>query len=263
MSEVAVSTVVAIPARLNSTRFPRKVLAHIDGRPMLWHVYQGASKAKSVTDVWVLTDSEEVYEEAVSWGCKALMTSEECPSGTARIASVVDALGADIVVNVQGDEPMISGSVVDGVVATLEGSDADVATPVYRISEIEDLTNPNVVKVVRDANGRALYFSRSPIPYVRDLDLEEWCSVVPFWGHVGVYAYRRTVLLDYATLPDGTLEGAEKLEQLRLLEAGKQIITVEVDYRPHGVDTPADLDAVERIFNPSNQHPQMDINPKN
>ena len=218
---------------------------------MLWHVYQGASKAKLVSDIWVLTDSEEVYAEAASWGAKALMTSAECPSGTARIASVMDRLEGDIVVNVQADEPMISGQVVDAVVAALEESDADAATPVYRIFKREEITDPNLVKVVRDAEGRALYFSRSPIPHVRDLDLDEWPSATIFWGHVGLYAYRRKTLVEYLELPEARLEAAEKLEQLRLLEFGKQIITVEIDHRLYGVDTPADLEHVKRILDPN------------
>ncbi len=245
------SAIVAIPARLKSTRFPRKVLADIHGRPMLWYVYQGVAKARRISDVWVLTDTQEIFDVASSWGAKALMTSEDCPSGTARIASVMDALDADIIVNVQGDEPLISSHVVDEVVAALEGSDVEVATPVFRITSVEDVTNPNINKVVRAADGRALYFSRSPIPYVRDVELAGWLSQAPFWGHVGVYAYRREVLLEYLQLPEGKLERAEKLEQLRLLEAGKRILTVEIDYRPHGVDVPADLELVKGMLDPS------------
>jgi 3-deoxy-manno-octulosonate cytidylyltransferase (CMP-KDO synthetase) len=176
------------------------------------------------------------------------MTSKDCPSGTARIASVAGQLDAHIVVNVQGDEPLITGRVVDSLIESLQGSDADVATPVYRITDLEDVTNPNVVKVVRGADHKALYFSRSPIPHVRDCDLSEWLSVAPFWGHAGVYAYRRSVLLEYPGLPEGSMERAEKLEQLRLLEAGKQFLTVEIDYHPEAVDTPADLEAVKRIM---------------
>ena len=245
------SAIIAIPARLNSSRFPRKVLADIHGRPMLWHVYQGVLRAQRINDIWVLTDSDEVYEEVLSWGAKALMTSPDCPSGTARIASVLDQLEGDIIVNVQGDEPMITGEVVDAVVSALEESEADAATPVYRIFKGEEIADPNLVKAVRDAQGRALYFSRSPIPYVRDLDLNEWSSVAAFWGHVGLYAYRRKSLLEYVELPEARLETAEKLEQLRLLEFGKQIITVEIDQRLYGVDTPADLEYVMKFLDPN------------
>ncbi len=242
------SVIVAIPARLESTRFPRKVLADINGHPMLWHVFQGVAKAKTVNDIWVVTDSHEVKEVVTSWGAKALMTRPDCPSGTARIASVIDQLEADTVINVQGDEPLISGEVIDLVAEALENSEAPVATPVFRISDPEEVNNPNLVKVVRDAKGLALYFSRSAIPHVRDVDPSDWLSAAPFWGHVGVYAYRRQVLADFPKFPEGQLEGAEKLEQLRLMEAGLSIQTVEVEYRSRGVDTPEDLEQVKKIL---------------
>ena len=242
------SAIVAIPARLESTRFPRKVLADLHGRPMLWHVYQGVSQSQKIGEVWVMTDSTEVYEAAASWGAKVVMTSSDCFSGTDRIASVADSLNADIIVNVQGDEPLITGHVVDAVVSALESSDAGVATPVYRITSLEEITNPNVVKVVRGADDRVLLFSRSPIPHVRDTDPELWLDAAEFWGHVGVYAYRRSTLLQFPHLPVGRLEGIEKLEQLRLLEAGTQFLAVEIDYRPHAVDSPSDLERVKQIL---------------
>jgi len=241
------SAIVAIPARMESTRLPGKVLADINGKPMLWHVYQGASKARRISDVWIITDSQEVYDQASSWGAQVLMTEEHWPSGTARIASVADNLAADIIVNVQGDEPLIKGDVIDSLIEKLEASDADVATPVYPITDVKDVTNPNVVKVVRAADHMALYFSRSPIPHVRDVGPDQWLSASPYRGHAGVYAYRKKVLIEYLQLPEGVMEKAEKLEQLRLLEAGKQILTVEIDYRPNAVDTPADLEKVKKI----------------
>lgn len=244
------SAIVAIPARLKSTRFPRKVLADIHGHPMLWHVYRGVSKAQLTSAVWVLTDSTEVFEAATSWGAMALMTSEDCPSGTARIASVIDQMDADIVINVQGDEPLMNSAIVDTMVASLEKSDADVVTPVYRIETAEDLTNLNINKVVRASDNTALYFSHSPIPHVRDEPVEHWPFLAPYWGHVGVYGYRRSVLEEYSRLPEGQLERAEKLEQLRLLEAGKKILTVEIDYHPLGVDVPSDLERVKELIDP-------------
>ena len=242
------TAIVAIPARLQSTRFPRKVLADIHGKPMLWHVLQGVSTAEHIREVVVLTDSHEVVEAASSWGVTVLMTSPECPSGTARIASVIGQLDGDIIVNVQADEPLITGGVVDAVVATLEDRDGEVATPVYRLSTAEELADSNVVKVVRGAGGRALYFSRSPIPHVRESQPGEWLNHASFWGHVGLYAYRRNVLGQYMQLPEGQLEAVEKLEQLRLLEAGMSILTVEIDYRPHAVDIPSDLEVVKAIM---------------
>ena len=233
---------------MKSTRLPGKVLADIHGQPMLWYVYQAVSQAKGIDGVWVMTDSQEICDLASSWGAKAVMTSEDCPSGTARIASVVDQLDADIVVNVQGDEPLITGQVVDTLIASLEAGDTDVSTPVYRITSMDDVLNPNVVKVVRSADDRALYFSRSPVPHVRDLATNDWLSMAPFFGHAGVYAYRRDVLIEYLQLPEGRMEKAEKLEQLRLLEAGKQFLTVEIDYRPEAVDTPEDLVKVKKVI---------------
>jgi 3-deoxy-manno-octulosonate cytidylyltransferase (CMP-KDO synthetase) len=233
---------------MKSARFPGKVLADVNGMPMIWHVYQGASRAKRISGVIIITDSQEVFDQASSWGAKVLMTEEHWPSGTARIASVADKLEGSIVVNVQGDEPLISGSVIDLLIENLEASGADIATPVFPITNPEDVTNPNVVKVVRGSDNNALYFSRSPIPHVRDVELSDWPTATTFWGHTGVYAYRREVLLDYLHLPEGIMEKAEKLEQLRLLEAGRQILTVVIDYRTEGVDTPADLEKVKKII---------------
>jgi len=242
------AAIVAIPARIKSTRFPGKVLADIHGMPMLWHVYRAVSTAQTIDEVWVLTDSKEVLDLAVSWGAKAMMTSEECPSGTARIASVIEHLPAELIINVQADEPLLPGAVVDEIVAGLQETDAEVATPVYSIKGKGELENPNIVKVVRAFDKKALYFSRSPVPYVRDSDIAEWASLTPFWGHVGVYGFKRKVLEEYEQYPMGKLEEAEKLEQLRLLEAGKQILTVETDYHPRAVDVPSDLEAVKAIM---------------
>lgn len=241
-------SIVAIPARLESTRFPRKLLVDINGHPMLWHVYQAVMRSESIESVWILTDSEEIFDIGSSWGANVLMTDKSCPSGTARIASVADKLDADLIINVQGDEPLIKSYVVDELVAALQKGVADVSTPVFAIDTIKEINDPNLVKVVRDRDGRALYFSRSPIPYVRDSDPEEWPSQTQFWGHVGAYAYTKQILLDYNDFPMGDLETVEKLEQLRLLELGKKIATVEIDYRPCGVDVPEDLDLVKTLM---------------
>ena len=181
------------------------------------------------------------------------MTSEDCPSGTDRIASVIDSLDAETIVNVQADEPLISSDVVDTLVTALENSAADVATPVYPITSLNELTNPNVVKVVRAQDGSALYFSRGPVPHVRDVNLEDWLSHAHFWGHTGVYAYRKNVLRDFPKMPVGNLENVEKLEQLRLLEAGRRFLAIESDYRPHAVDVPSDLEEVKAILEVSDR----------
>jgi 3-deoxy-manno-octulosonate cytidylyltransferase (CMP-KDO synthetase) len=242
---------------MKSTRFPGKVLADIHGWPMLRYVHQAVSKAKRISGVWVLTDSQEVLDVASSWGAKTLMTAEDCPSGTDRIASVIDLLEGEIIINVQADEPLINSDVVDHLVLALENSAADVATPVYPITTLDELTDPNVVKVVRALDGSALYFSRSPVPYVRDAEKQDWLSRTSFWGHAGVYAYRRSVLLGFLDLPEGRLETVERLEQLRLLEAGKRILAVEIDYRPHAVDVPSDLEEVKRILEATTSGPWL------
>ncbi len=242
------TAVVAIPTRLQSTRFPRKVLADIFGQPMLWHVYQAVAKARSISEVWVLSDSQEVLDAADGRGAKTMITSEDCPSGTDRIASVMDSLNAEIIVNVQADEPLIDPGVIDRLVAELEKSDADVATPVYPVHTIEEINNSNLVKVVRAHDGSALYFSRSPVPHVRDADQADWPAQAQFWGHAGVYAYRNRVLREFPTLPEGRLERVEKLEQLRLLESGRKFLAVEIDYRPQAVDVPEDLEAVKKTM---------------
>ena len=247
--------IVAIPARLKSTRFPRKVLAELQGQPMLWHVWRRVSLAQRIGEVWILTDDREIEDQACSWGAKVIMTSEECPSGTDRIASVAHLLDADIIVNVQADEPLITSAVVDRVIDGMQQNECDVATPVYQIQNIDDLFNPNVVKVVRGRDGQALYFSRSPIPHVRDSQESDWLSQASFWGHIGVYGYRRSLLMEYSNLPQGTLERCEKLEQLRLLEARKRIMTVEIDYHPQAVDTPADLERVKEIMERNSPNP--------
>lgn len=215
---------------------------------MLWHVLQGVSQSESIDDIWTLTDSDEVFEIVSSWGYKALITPEDCPSGTARIAAAIDQIESDIVVNVQADEPLITGVVVDTVVDSLENNNIDVSTPVYRITDIQELTDSNVVKVARTSDGRALYFSRSPIPHVRDSEKTDWFEHSKFWGHVGVYGFRRATLENFNDLPEGQLEHIEKLEQLRLLEAGIAIQTVPIDYRPHAVDVPNDLRDVEALM---------------
>ena len=242
------TAIVAIPARMESSRFPGKILADLQGKPMLWHVCQGVTEAKTISEVWVVTDSQEILEQALSWGVKASLSPKDCPSGTDRIASVMQEFKADIIVNVQGDEPLIEGRVVDTLVHELERSDAELATPVYRITSLEEINSPNIVKAVRGLDGMALYFSRSPIPHVRDVSPEQWPTSTEYWGHTGVYAYRKQLLQDYPQLPTGVLEQVERLEQLRILEAGRKILAVEIDYRPQAVDVPADLERVEAIM---------------
>lgn len=242
--------VVAVPARLESSRLPGKVMAEIGGRPMLRRVLERCAQAHSPEAVVLCTDRQELMAAAADWGFPALATSPACSSGSARIASVVEALVAlveappreTVILNVQGDQPFIDPQAIDRMAREFEqrGPATEVLTPVYRLAP-EKVHNPNVVKTLVAADGRALYFSRSAIPHVRDVDPGEWHAHAPFWGHVGIYGYRADVLARWAELPASPLEAFEKLEQLRLLEAGIGIGTFPVEGDSLSVDTPEQL----------------------
>lgn len=239
------SAVGLIPARWGSTRFPGKVLAPIAGRPMLQRVFEGARSAKRLRAVWVATDDQRVARACRGFGAPVAMTSPECRSGTERLAEAcrrVPELRDEIVVNIQGDEPLIEGFVVDAAVAALEETpDAPMSTVVHR-AEPGALEDPHRVKVVRDRAGFALYFSRAAIPYAREGRPED----APLWQHVGLYAYRREFLLRYAELPPTPLERAECLEQLRALEHGHRIVCAEIQgWTSAAVDVPDDVARVE------------------
>ncbi len=235
---------VVIPARLGSTRLPGKVLADICGKPLLRHVWDRVSRMRRATETLIATDSEQVLEAAKSWGARAVMTSPECRSGTERIASILGQLKGDFIVNVQGDEPLIEPDLLDALIERWERTPCDLVTPVRRITDPAQVSNPNVVKVVRAQDGRALYFSRSAVPYVRDAQPAQWLERATFWGHIGVYGYTRAVVEKYLALPVSPLETAESLEQLRFVDAGYVFQTVETAYHPVAVDTPEDLERV-------------------
>lgn len=244
-------SVAIIPARLASSRLPNKVLADIHGHPLIWHVWNRAKQATEFDDVWIATDSEEVFLAVESWGGKALMTSPNCRSGTERLAACLDRVQADLIVNVQGDEPLIDPQMLDNLVNHWRSAPSDLITLVYKITDPEVLLSETVVKVARAASGEALYFSRNPIPFLRDYPKSEWLSRHEYWGHTGVYGYRPDVLAEYPRLPVGSLETAEQLEQLRFLEAGYRFQTFETDYRSIAVDVAADLEHVRRLIPPS------------
>ena len=240
--------IAVIPARIASKRLPRKVLVDIVGKPMIQHVYERVYRARTVQRVIVATDSEEVVRIVEGWGGEAILTDPDLPSGTARIASIIDQIGAEVVVNVQGDQPLVEPDLIDELVRSFGHATADIVTAVWPIKRAVDLTNPAIAKVVRARDGRALYFSRSPIPYVRDADPVEWPQKAAFWGHYGIYCFRRQVLLDFNhSLPPSQLEQAEKLEQLRFLEAGYRIHTIETIWRQVAVDTVEDLRHVREM----------------
>jgi 3-deoxy-manno-octulosonate cytidylyltransferase (CMP-KDO synthetase) len=247
-----IRTIALIPARLTSTRLPRKVLADIHGHPLIWHVWSRVCQAKEIDKVMIATDSPEVADVATGFGAQVIMTSPDCQSGTERIASVIDQLAGDLILNVQGDEPLVDPGMLDALVAKWKTTPCDLITPVYRIHEQQDLVSPNVVKVIRAADGRALYFSRSVIPHLRDFPFDSWLEHAIFWGHIGVYGYRREILAHYYELPQSPLERLERLEQLRFLEAGYSIQTVETEYQAVSVDVLEDLERVRQMVGENN-----------
>ena len=238
---------VVIPARLASTRLPRKVLADLGGKPVLRHVWERAARMRRATEVLVATDSEEVAEVVAGWGGQFVLTSPACRSGTERIASMLQGLRGEFILNVQGDEPFIDPVLLDALADRFAAAGGDLVTPVYPIREAATLANPAVVKVVRGADGRALYFSRAAIPYMRGVPVEQWVERGRYWGHLGVYGYSRAALARYSALPESALEAAESLEQLRFLEAGFCIQTVETDYHAVAIDTPEDLERARAL----------------
>jgi 3-deoxy-manno-octulosonate cytidylyltransferase (CMP-KDO synthetase) len=233
------SVVAIIPARYQSTRLPAKPLADIAGRPMIEHVYRRASAARTVTAVVVATDDQRIAAAVETFGGIAVMTRGDHPSGTDRLAEVAASLACGIVVNVQGDEPLLDPAVIDAVVRPMiETPSLEVSTACRPLRTIDEFVNPNVVKVVRDLRGRALYFSRAAMPFSRDTPQ---AAPAAARVHVGVYAYRRQVLLRLAALAPVELERLEALEQLRALAHGIGIHVVDTDYHSIGVDTPEDL----------------------
>ncbi len=237
-------TIGIIPARYASTRLPGKPLADIWGKPLIQYVYEQARKAESLNEVIVATDDERVLRAVQGFGGKAMMTSPDHPSGTDRCAEVAKELECDLVINIQGDEPLIPPSVIDRVAQALGESSPDIPMcSAATIASPEERGNPNVVKVVMDKNNLALYFSRSPIPFLR----HPLTSTSTF-RHIGIYGYRKDFLLKFVSLSQTPLELTESLEQLRALEYGFKIKIVIVDYSPVGVDTPEDLERVREML---------------
>jgi 3-deoxy-manno-octulosonate cytidylyltransferase (CMP-KDO synthetase) len=266
--------IVVIPARYASTRFPGKPLALLKGIPLIQHVYRNSCNSRLAEDVIVATDSETIFETVLSFGGRAVMTSGDHDSGTDRIAEVAAGMDYDIVVNVQGDEPLIHSAMIDEVISILDDKAAAMGTLARRITSRREVFDPNVVKVVFDEKGFAFYFSRAPIPYHRDFfnaearkygspeaafratslsaAPEEFpASDLRMFKHVGIYSYRRDVLLALTRLTPSPLETTERLEQLRALENGYRIKVRETFFETSGVDTPEDLERIEKCLNSS------------
>ena len=238
-----------IPARYASSRFPGKALVPIGSKSMLQHVYERVSLARYLTRVIIATDDQRIYDEARRFGALVRMTQPDHPSGTDRVAEVASAEAAELIVNVQGDEPLIDPAAIDAAVLPLvEEPSIPMGTLKKRIEAPGEIDDPNVVKVVTDRFENAIYFSRSTIPYQRDKTNRTGGREAVHYKHIGLYVYRRDFLLRYPELPVGPLEQAERLEQLRALENGHKIRVVETEYESIGVDTPEDLEKVTRLF---------------
>jgi 3-deoxy-manno-octulosonate cytidylyltransferase (CMP-KDO synthetase) len=234
---------VVIPARFGSTRFPAKILASRTGRPLVQHVVDQARRCRLVREVIVATDDQRIVDALRPFETHCVMTSPSHQSGTDRVAEVARGLSDQIIVNVQGDEPEIEPEVIDDLVKRLADSNDEMATAATEFPAGADPNDPNLVKVVTDRSGRALYFSRWPIPFHRDVTSPR---AAPYHLHLGIYAYRRECLLRFASLPPTPLEMTEKLEQLRALEHGHRIQVLTVHRATHGIDTPEQYEAFVR-----------------
>lgn len=235
--------IAVIPARLASTRLPRKMLREIHGKPLAIWVYEAVRKSSLLNDVIVATDSEEILNACKKHSCNARMTSEKHRSGTERVHEISQSIDADVYINVQGDEPMIRASHIEVLVGLMKNPNVPVGT-LKTPAAPEDVANPNAVKVVTDLQGRALYFSRATIPHDRD------GSRPKYFKHLGIYAYRKRWLDQFVALPESMLERTERLEQLRLLENGIPIYVAETAFDSIGVDTEEDLERVLKQLRP-------------
>ncbi len=236
-------SICVIPARYSSTRLPGKPLKEICGVPMICRVWQRASRAKSVADVLVATDDERIFNAVEKFSGRAIMTRADHKTGTDRLAEVAEKFpDIDVIVNVQGDEPLIDPNLIDELVAEFVDENLQMATVATEMTDEAEIKNPNNVKVICDRNNDAMYFSRSPIPYQRN------AGKAKIFKHIGIYAYRRNFLLDYAKMEPTPLEQSESLEQLRALENGFKIRVIKSSCRFVGVDTEEDLKLVNEIY---------------
>jgi 3-deoxy-manno-octulosonate cytidylyltransferase (CMP-KDO synthetase) len=238
--------IAVIPARYASTRFPAKLMQDLGGKTVILRTYEAAINTQLFDDIFVVTDSDLIYDEIVSHGGKAIRSIKEHESGSDRIAEAVENLDVDIVINVQGDEPFINAKPLAKVIEVFKNDldkKVDLASLMREITNEDDINNPNNVKVVVDQNGFALYFSRSVIPYPREKNVG-----VRYMQHIGIYAFRKQALLDFYSLPMQSLEASEKLEQLRYLEFGKRIKMIETTHVGIGIDTPEDLEKARRMI---------------
>jgi 3-deoxy-manno-octulosonate cytidylyltransferase (CMP-KDO synthetase) len=238
-----------IPARYASTRFPGKPLAMLGGKTVIQRVYEQVTSV--LNDVYVATDDQRIFDAVEAFGGKAVMTSPNHKSGTDRIEEAMQKIGGnfDVVVNIQGDEPFILKSQIQTVCQCFDSKETQIATLGKPFTSMDAIENPNSPKIVMDNNGFAMYFSRSIVPFIRGIDQKDWFGKYPFLKHIGVYAYRTSVLNEITRLPQSSLELAESLEQLRWLQNGYRIKVGITDVETVGIDTPADLQRAEDFLN--------------
>ena len=248
--------IIVIPARYASTRLPGKSLIDIGGKPLLQRVYEGACRSKLSDGILIATDDKRIEKAALAFGAEVIMTDPALPSGTDRVFAAIQEREADLVMNLQGDEPFIESSIIDQLFSTMENGAVNMATLCCPITDEGEYRDPNTVKVVFDSSGFALYFSRSPIPYLRTFDSEP-CPGMPVSGvrtpnslykHIGIYGFTRSFLQQFVAMPKSPLEEAESLEQLRVLENGYKIKVIVTDYSGFGIDTPEDLERARRLL---------------
>jgi 3-deoxy-manno-octulosonate cytidylyltransferase (CMP-KDO synthetase) len=233
-----------IPAHLASSRFPRKILIDLGGKPLLWHVWNCTVDAEAFDNVYVVTDADAVANMVCGWGGNVLRTHGRFTNGTERIASLLEQLPGDRFVNVQADMPLLPADLFAQMIEAWSEATAQLITPVYRISDTESLFDTDIVKVVRAGDGTALIFSRQAVPFVRGVEPQQWLSHGPFWAHVGIYGYTRQALQNYRHWPVSPVEEAEKLEQLRFLDHGERVMTFEVPGPVLSINRPDDVDRV-------------------
>lgn len=233
--------IIVIPARYASSRLPGKPLIDICGKPLLQWVYEGARMSKLADDILIATDDEKIKAAAYAFGAEAVMTDPALPSGTDRVFAAIQDREADLVINLQGDEPFIEASSIDQLFSAMEDGTAEIATLCCPIADEREYRDPNTVKVVLDSSGFALYFSRSPIPHIRTPNFE-LRTLSSCYKHIGIYGFTRSFLQQFVSMEKSLLEEAESLEQLRVLENGYRIKVIVTGYKGFGIDTPEDLE---------------------
>lgn len=246
MQNSPLKIIAMIPARYEASRFPGKLLQDLNGKTVIRRTYEAAASTGLFEEVYVVTDSEKIFEEIESFGGKVMMSKQEHECGSDRIAEAVEDMEVDIVVNVQGDEPFIDKESLEKLLAVFSGPDAsqiDLASLKTPLADSEQITNPNNVKVITNHKNFALYFSRFPVPYPRNTDAR-----ITYYKHIGIYAFRKQALMDFHKLPMLPLEETEKIEAIRYLEYGRNIKMVETPMQTIGIDTPEDLDKAREIL---------------